>query len=79
MKSKGISSKSSTTDQINDQLPILKTIKQMSQLCGIGEGTLRYLVEKGEIDYVQVGNRKLLVVDAIWDWYERNKTSAGGL
>lgn len=75
MKSRCISSKSQKTAQITDQLPILKTIKQMSQICGIGENTLRCLVEKGEIEYVQIGNRKLLVDKAIWDWYEKHKMS----
>lgn len=46
---------------------MLKTIKQMSRISGVGEGTLRHLVENDEIEYVSVGNRKLLANEAIWD------------
>lgn len=59
-----------------DVLPFLKTIEQMSKLSGIGENRLRQLVENGEIDYIQNGNRRLLTDEAIWDWYQRNKRSA---
>lgn len=60
----------------SDVLPFLKTIEQMSKLSGIGENRLRQLVENGEIDYIQNGNRRLLTDEAIWDWYQRNKRSA---
>jgi len=56
-------------------LPILKTIEQMSKVSGIGENRLRQLVEDGEIEYIQNGNRRLLTNDAIWDWYQRTKRS----
>ena len=51
----------------DNELPMLKTIKQMSRISGVGEGTLRHLVENDEIEYVSVGNRKLLANEAIWD------------
>lgn len=76
LKSKSISSTSQKVISTLNQPPMLKTIQQMSKLCGIGEHTLRYLVEKGEIDYIQIGNRKLLADDAIWDYYKRHKVSA---
>ena len=53
-----------------------KTIEQMSLISGIGENTLRLLLENGEIDYIPVGNRRLIADTAIWDWYERNKVNA---
>ncbi|MHB1314622.1 MAG: helix-turn-helix domain-containing protein [Christensenellales bacterium] len=53
-----------------------KTIEEMSLVSGIGEKTLRVLVENGEIDYISVGNRRLITDSAIWDWYERNKVAA---
>jgi hypothetical protein len=34
-------------------------------------------MDKGEIEYVQNGNRRLLADAAIWDWYERNKIAVG--
>ena len=48
----------------------------MSKISGIGENKLRELMDKGEIEYVQNGNRRLIAESAIWDWYERNKVPA---
>ena len=42
-------------------------------ISGIGENKLRELMDSGEIEYVQNGNRRLLAEAAIWDWYERHK------
>lgn len=56
-----------------DIFPLLKTVEQMSKISGIGENKLRELMENGEIEYVQNGNRRLLAEAAIWDWYERHK------
>lgn len=53
--------------------PLLKTVDQMCRICGIGENRLREMMERREIDYVSIGNRRLLAETAIWDWYERNK------
>jgi excisionase family DNA binding protein len=52
---------------------MLKTVEQMSRLSGIGENKLRELIENGEIEYIQNGNRRLLAEEAIWDWYNRAK------
>lgn len=54
-------------------LPMLKTVEQMSRISGIGENKLRSLMDSGELEYVQNGNRRLLADSAIWDWYERAK------
>jgi len=48
----------------------------MSKISGLGENTLRDLLDRGEIDYVPNGNRKLMTEQAILDWYERSKVSA---
>lgn len=56
--------------------PILKTVEQMSKISGLGENKLRELLDRGEIEYVQNGNRKLLTEQAIWNWYERSKICA---
>jgi hypothetical protein len=60
-----------------EPMPMLKTVEQMSCISGIGENKLRELMDKGEIEYVQNGNRRLLADAAIWDWYERNKIAVG--
>lgn len=57
-------------------IPMFKTPELMAKLSGIGENTLRTLISERKIDYVQIGNRKLLTDQAIWDWYENNKIRA---
>jgi len=59
----------------NDVLPMLKTVEQMSGISGIGENKLRELMDNGELEYVQNGNRRLIADAAIWEWYERVKTT----
>jgi hypothetical protein len=54
-------------------MPMLKSVEQMSVISGIGINRLRELMDKGEIEYVQNGNRRLLADQAIWDWYQRNR------
>jgi len=58
-----------------DILPMLKTVEQMSRISGIGENKLRELMESGELEYIQNGNRRLIADAAIWDWYNRAKKS----
>jgi excisionase family DNA binding protein len=59
-----------------DVLPMLKTVEQMSRVSGIGENKLRELMDSGELEYVQNGNRRLIADTAIWNWYNRVKTTA---
>ena len=54
-------------------LPMLKTVELMSKVSGLGENKLRKLMEDGELEYVQNGNRRLIADRAIWNWYERTK------
>lgn len=63
-----------TTPKVAEVMPILKTVEQMSRVSGIGENRLRKLMENGEIEFVQNGNRKLLTDTAVLDWYNRAKT-----
>jgi hypothetical protein len=56
-----------------DVLPMLKSVEQMSRISGIGENKLRKLMDNGEIEYVQNGNRRLLADSAIWKWYDHAK------
>lgn len=65
--------KKETTSHTAPLLPMLKTVEQMSKISGIGENKLRELMDSGELEYVQNGNRRLLADAAIWDWYERAK------
>ena len=67
--------KKETTSYAAPLLPMLKTVEQMSKVSGIGENKLRELMDNGELEYVQNGNRRLIADTAIWDWYERAKTA----
>ena len=58
------------------ETPMLKTVEQMSKVSGIGENKLRELMDSGELEYIQNGNRRLIADAAIWDWYHRAKRSA---
>lgn len=60
----------------NENLPLLMTVGQMSQICGIGINKLRDMIDNNEIEYVEIGNRKLLAVEAIWNWYQKAKISS---
>lgn len=59
-------------------VPMLKTVEQMSRISGIGENKLRELMDNGELEYVQNGNRRLIANSAIWDWYNRAKNCMAG-
>lgn len=65
--------KKETSNPTVPVLPMLKTVEQMSRISGIGENKLRELMDSGELEYIQNGNRRLLADIAIWDWYERAK------
>ncbi|MHB8963104.1 MAG: DNA-binding protein [Saccharofermentanales bacterium] len=60
-------------NDLKEIMPMLKTVEQMSRISGIGENKLRELMNHGEIEYIQNGNRRLLADCAIWDWYGRNR------
>jgi excisionase family DNA binding protein len=60
-------------DELPDILPMLKTVEQMSRISGLGENKLRKLIDNGELEFVQNGNRRLLADTAVWDWYNRAK------
>ena len=68
--------KKETASQTVPLLPMLKTVEQMSKVSGIGENNLREIMDNGELEYIQNGNRRLIADAAIWDWYHRAKRSA---
>lgn len=55
---------------------MLLTAKEMSRVSGIGENTLRHLMDIGELEYIQVGSHRRIRREAIWDYYNRHKTPA---
>ena len=54
--------KKETASQTAPLLPMLKTVEQMSKVSGIGENKLRELMDSGELEYIQNGNRRLIDV-----------------
>ena len=54
--------KKETTNHAAPVLPMLKTVEQMSKVSGIGENKLRELMDNGELEYVQNGNRRLIAI-----------------
>lgn len=65
--------KKDTTAPISEKM--LLTAKEMSKVSGIGENTLRHLMDIGELEYIQVGSHRRIRREAIWDYYNRHKTS----
>lgn len=68
--------KKESINQAAPILPMLKTVEQMSRISGIGENKLRELMDSGELEYIQNGNRRLIADVAIWKWYEHAKRLA---
>lgn len=68
--------KKETASPVIPVFPMLKTVEQMSKISGIGENKLRELMDSGELEFIQNGNRRLIADAAIWDWYERAKRKA---
>ena len=50
--------KKETSNPTVPVLPMLKTVEQMSRISGIGENKLRELMDSGELEYIQNGNRR---------------------
>ncbi len=57
------------------QHPMLMTAAEMATVSGIGENTLRTLMMEGKLEYLRIGNKRLISEDAIWAYYNRHKTS----
>ncbi len=68
--------KKASSPPVHQALPLLETVEQMSKISGLGEHKLRELMDSGQIEYIQNGNRRLLCEAAIWDWYARNRVAA---
>ena len=63
--------------QVNSAVPtatVFMTAQQLAKVTGVGENYIREQAIAGEIEYLQVGNRKLFTIDAMLDFYERHKT-----
>ena len=54
--------------------PLLVNAKELARFSGIGENTIRRLTDAGELEYLLIGNHRLLRAEAVLDYYERHKT-----
>lgn len=52
------------------------TPEEASKMSGLGINQLRRLMDERKIDFLKNGNRRLLTVRALLDYYEREKVSA---
>jgi excisionase family DNA binding protein len=52
------------------------TVDEMSEISGIGQNFLRSLIERREVDFLEIGAKKLLTRQAILEWYDRSKVRA---
>ena len=52
--------KKASSPPVHQALPLLETVEQMSKISGLGEHKLRELMDSGQIEYIQNGNRRLL-------------------
>lgn len=59
----------------HEAFPYFKSPQDMAKLCGIGENTLRTLMDRGELEFLPIGNRRLLYIEAVLDYYQRHKVS----
>lgn len=57
-------------------VPMFKTVEMMAKFSGVGENTLRTLMETRKLDFIQIGNKRLIADEALWAWYQRNKVAA---
>lgn len=55
--------------------PLFLTPEQASKASGLGINQIRHLMDEGKIAYLRNGSRKLTTIQALWDYYQREKIS----
>lgn len=56
--------------------PLFLTAEEASKVSGLGVNLIRRLMAEGRIEYLQNGNRRLTTMQALWDYYQREKVPA---
>lgn len=51
------------------------TTEEASRVSGLGVNLIRRLMDEGKIEYLQNGNRRLTTIQALMDYYQREKVS----
>lgn len=54
---------------------LLLTAEEASKVSGLGVNLIRRLMDEGKIEYLQNGNRRLTTIQALMDYYQREKVS----
>lgn len=63
-----------TSENANTQNPpIAVSPDEAARLAGIGRTTLYAALAKGDLPSIKIGTRRLIRVDAIRDWLNRNE------
>ncbi len=66
-----------TTDILNHSAQILAVSpNEAARLCSIGRTTPYGALSSGELKSIKIGTRRLITLDALRDWLQRNETPA---
>ncbi|MBD5160812.1 MAG: helix-turn-helix domain-containing protein [Oscillibacter sp.] len=62
--------------EMSTQYPLFLTPEQAAKVSGLGVNRIRQLMDEGNLEYLPVGNRRLLTIQALTDYYQRAKVPA---
>lgn len=57
--------------------PLFLTPEQAAKMSGLGVNRIRQLMDARQLEYLQVGNRRLTTIEALRDYYRRAKVPIG--
>ncbi|PWJ19359.1 helix-turn-helix domain-containing protein [Jannaschia seohaensis] len=65
--------------EILNQVPQIMAVSpnEAARLCSIGRTTLYAALSSGELKSVKIGTRRLITLEALREWLQRNETAGG--
>lgn len=57
--------------------PLAVAPHEAARLAGVGRTTVYAALARGDLASIKIGTRRLILVEAIRDWLDRNQTSPG--
>ena len=57
--------------------PIAVSPNEAARLIGIGRTTLYAALSSGELKSIRIGTRRLITIEAIWDWLKQKELLTG--
>lgn len=57
--------------------PLAVAPDEAARLAGVGRTTLYAALARGDLPSIKIGTRRLILVESIRDWLDRNQTSPG--